>query len=175
METYFMLTLDEYATASFTSFPKLYFGTAEQIDTFFQAIGKDEDRTVGLDDLLNTYARYQSGESDIEHIVAHQKVSFIAPVQEVLGEASSILTNHQWDHLNIWGCPYHMRCDKAESKHLWLMSGDRCYRVISVRFSNLCYRDPFCLKAYATPDGPPWGFPHQFVLSSEFPTIGCLL
>lgn len=162
-----MLTLDEYAAASFTSFSKPYFGTLEQIDALFQAIREDKETASKLDDLLEVYDRYKTGETNIEHIVAYQKVPFLVPVQEVLGESQLVVMNHHWDHLNIWECPYHMRCDTAESKHLWLRCEDRYYRVISARFANLCYKDSFLKNQYVHPYGSPWGFPHQFVLSPD--------
>lgn len=167
MSHYFMLTLDEYAAASFTSFSKPYFGTAEQIDAFFQAIREDKETASSLEYLLEIYDRYKAGETNIKHVVAYQKVPFLTPVQEVLGEARAVVVNHHWDHLNIWECPYHMRCDQAESKHLWLMCEDRCYRVIAAHFSNLCYKDSLHKNQYVTPYGSPWGFPHQFVLSPD--------
>ena len=47
MSRYYRLLLDDYSAASFTSFDKDYFGTLEQIDSFFQAIKSDEDVATG--------------------------------------------------------------------------------------------------------------------------------
>ncbi len=41
-ERYYVMFLDDYAAASFTSFSKMYFGTLEEFTHFIRLLEKDE-------------------------------------------------------------------------------------------------------------------------------------
>ena len=63
------------------------------------------------------------------------------------------------DHTNTWDCIYKMRCEKAESTHIWVSCYGRYFRCIRTKFTNLEYKNT--LKEYKSHEGWTWGFPHQ--------------
>lgn len=158
MSKYYRLLLDDYSAASFTSFDKDYYGTLEQISSFFQAIKADEDIAKRQAYILSIYDQYLAGEKTINHMVAYREVPFLVPAK-ILGEATSVLTNHTWEHLNTWNCPYIMRCDKAESTHLWISCYGKYCRCIQAKFTNLHYDG--IDNGFIKYTGPAWGYPHQ--------------
>ena len=158
MSRYYRLLLDDYSAASFTSFDKDYFGTLEQLEGFFQAIKADEDMAKRQEYILSVYEQFLAGKKTISHSVAHREVPFLVPAK-ILGEEKTVLTNHAWEHLNTWQCPYQMRCDKAESTHLWVSCYGKYSRVIQTKFTNLYYDG--IGNGYRKFDGSTWGFPHQ--------------
>lgn len=70
--------------------------------------------------------------------VAYRDVPFLVPAK-VLGAETSVLTNYSWEHVNTWGCIYKMKCDKAESRHIWFSCHGSYTRCIQTRFTNLLY------------------------------------
>lgn len=158
MERYYRLLLDDYSAASFTSFSKEYFGQMEDMDSFFKAIQEDEDTSERFKDLLSAYEQYKAGDRKIMHNVAYQDVPFLVPAK-ILGSETSELTNYAWDHTNTWDCIYKMRCEKAESTHIWVSCYGRYFRCIRTKFTNLEYKNT--LKEYKSHEGWTWGFPHQ--------------
>lgn len=158
MRRYYRLLLDDYSAASFTSFDKDYFGTLEQIDDFFQAIKADEDMAKRQEYILSIYDQFLAGKKTISHIVAYREVPFLVPAK-ILGEHQSVLTNHSWEHLNTWRFPYMMKCDKAESTHLWISCYGKYSRCIQTKFTNLYYDG--LGTGYRKHTDSAWGYPHQ--------------
>ena len=170
MGRYYRLVLDDYSAASFTTFSKEYFGQMEDLDGFFNAIQEDEDTAERFHDLLSVYKQYKSGETKVIHNVAYRDVQFLVPAK-ILGSETSVLTNHEWEHTNTWECIYKMKCDKAESSHIWVSCHGQYFRCIRTRFTNLLYEN--AVHEYASHDGWMWGFPHQ--LEYEPPITECRL
>ena len=83
---------------------------------------------------------------------------FLVPAK-ILGEHKSVLTNHSWEHLNTWHWPYEMKCDKAESTHLWISCYGKYSRCIQTKFTNLYYDG--IGSGFRKHTGSAWGFPHQ--------------
>lgn len=152
------LRLDDYSTASFTSFDKDYFGTLEDIDGLFEAIREDENTVDQFQDILSVYDQYLAGNRKVTHNVAYRDVPFLVPAK-VLAVETSVLTDHSWEHVNTWDCIYQMKCDKAESKHIWFSCHGSYTRCIQTRFTNLLYES--AAGSYVSHDGWMWGFPHQ--------------
>ena len=138
MARFYRLPLDDYSAASFTSFDKDYFGTLEDIDGLFKAIREDEDTAERFQDILSVYDQYLSGNTKVTHNVAYRDVPFLVPAK-VLAVETSVLTDHSWEHVNTWGCIYKMKCDKAESRHIWFSCHGSYTRCIQTRFTNLLY------------------------------------
>ena len=159
MARFYRLLLDDYSAASFTSFDKDYFGTLEEdIDGLFKAIREDEDTAERFQDILSVYDQYLSGNTKVTHNVAYRDVPFLVRAK-VLGAETSVLTNYFWEHVNTWGCIYKMKCDKAESRHIWFSCHGSYTRCIQTRFTNLLYES--AAGSYVSHDGWMWGFPHQ--------------
>lgn len=158
MARFYRLLLDDYSAASFTSFSKDYYGTLEDINCFFKAIREDEDTVERFADLLSVYDKYLAGEKKIIHNVAYRNVPFLVPAK-VLGTETSVLADYAWNHFNTWDCLYRMKCDKAESKHIWFSCHGQYHRCIQTKFTNLLYEST--VGTFVSHNGWTWGFPHQ--------------
>lgn len=158
MSRYYRLLLDDYSGASFTSFSKDYYGTLEQISSLFEAMKEDEEIADRQKYILGIYDRYIAGESKISHQVAYREVPFLVPAK-VLGMETTVLENHAWEHTNTWGCPYLMKCDKAECTHIWFSCYGKYSRCIQVKFTNLQYEN--AVGDYAPLGSMIWGYPEQ--------------
>ena len=90
--------------------------------------------------------------------VAYRDVPFLVPAK-VLGAETSVLTDHSWEHVNTWDCIYKVKCDRAESKHIWFSCHGSYTRCIQTRFTNLLYES--AAGSFVSHDGWMWGFPHQ--------------
>ena len=163
MSQYLQLLLDDYAAPSFCSFSKTYFATPEQLADFFAVIRADDNLTRDFGKVLAAYDRYIAGETSIQHNVAYQQVPFLTPV-ELLGQAFNMLKDYRWEHRNVWECSYFMKCDAAESNHIWVQCEGQFYRCIRAHFKNLRYQNGN--GEYTTPLWA-WGFPHLFELSDK--------
>lgn len=163
MGRYYRLILDDYSAASFTSFSKDYFGKMEDIAGLFNAIREDDSIADSFKDLLSVYELYLSGDKKVTHMVAYREVPFLVPAKK-LGSETTVLNNYTWNHTNTWGCIYEMRCEKAESTHVWLSCHGKYSRCIQTRFTNLEYMNP--LGKYTSHGGRMWGFPHQLEYES---------
>lgn len=154
-EHYYRLLLDDWSLPGFVSGGKSYYGTLEQIGALIMTMKEDMRNEYTFLRLKSAYERFMAGERNVTHCVAYNEVPFLVPAK-VLGIAESILTDHQWDHLNTWDCIYQMKCDCAESQHIWLSCQGEYNRCIQTNFANLFYD-----KAYRVEH--PWigGFPHQ--------------
>lgn len=158
MGRYFRLELDDYSTPSFISGGKFYFGTLEDMDRLFSAIRNDERKAEHKQYILSVYDQFLSGEKKITHTVAFNEVPFLVPAK-ILGEDHSILTDYSWEHINTWDCPYTMKCDKAESTHLWISCRGQYYRCIRTKFSKLQYDS--IDGTFMKHSGHTLGYPHQ--------------
>jgi len=135
----FRLQLDDYAMPGFVSGPKDYFGTLEMIEGFINAIRNDKEFGEKYGDLVSVFDRYKNGETNIEHNVAYKDRPFLVRTRCV-AERRNILTNYKWEHLNVWQCPYNMKCRVADCQHVWLSCHRKFMRCIQVDFSELKYQ-----------------------------------
>lgn len=158
MSRYYRLLLDDYSAASFTSFSKDYYGTLEQIGGLFDALKQDEELAERQKYIIGIYDRYLAGETSISHKVAYREVPFLVPAK-VLATETSVLTDYSWEHINTWGCPYLMKCAKAECTHIWFSCYGKYSRCIQVRFTNLQYEN--IVGKYEPLGMMIWGFPEQ--------------
>lgn len=158
MSRYYRLLLDDYSATSFTSFSKDYYGTLEQIGELFEALKQDEELAERQKYIIGIYDRYLAGETSISHKVAYREVPFLIPAK-VLGTETFVLTDYAWEHTNTWGCPYLMKCDKAECSHIWFSCYGKYSRCIQVHFTNLQYES--ITGKYEPLGSMIWGYPEQ--------------
>ena len=158
MEDYYRVMLDDHSVPSFVSLGKSYYGTLEQIGGLFGEVKKDAALAERHQDSLSAYERAAGGEAGVTHYVARKEEPFLVPV-DVLRASTSVLTDYAWEHLNAWGCSYFLKCERAESTHIWTACNGEYSRCIQTQFSNLQYgvevgeRKPL--------GGDRWGFPCQ--------------
>lgn len=138
MDKWYALTMDDYAKPGFVSFTKLYFGTADIIDGFMQALRSDEDYAKSFANTLNAYDQYLQGEVEVTHYVAYAKHQLMTECR-CLGIKTSLLEEYEWEHLNAWLWPYEMRCKIAQSSHAWIVCNNHYYRVIKTDFTAIGY------------------------------------
>ncbi len=158
MARYYRLLLDDYSAASFTSFSKEYFGTLEQLKGLFDYLRSNEKTAERYSNILSVFDRFLVGEKNLTHNVAYRDVPFLV-YAKVLGSETSVLTDHKWEHLNTWRWPYFMKCDKAESTHLWISCHRMYCRCILTKFTNLQYGTDE--EDYEPLGTMMWGYPGQ--------------
>lgn len=153
---YYRLCLEEYSTPAFTSFGKYYFGTLEMIDEFIQTLKEDEDWSRSFHRLISAYEKFCEGDRKVTHIVAFQEVPFLVPAK-LLGEDFSVQEEIEWEHLNTWRWIYDMKCNKAESEHIWFSCRGEYFRCIKTSFTDLQYKNT--LGDYTPIHERFWGHP----------------
>lgn len=136
----FSVDLLDYATASFCTNWKPYFGTIEDIAEFRRMLWKDE--------------RTPPEPMQFESV----KVYGAKYVQRDSGS---------YKHTNIWGFPYYVWWDKLESIHLWVANKDSYYRCVRARMTNLKYDKEENGEFAQSPGSQIWGYPH--ILEYRYP------
>lgn len=154
-EQYYRLTLDDYATPSFVSFTKDYFGTLSDIESFISAL-KDDKHAQTYKQLVSALEAYKNGENNVAHTVAYNKVPFLVPVN-LLEAVSYTMPSTQWEHMNVWKCPYKMRFQSAEIQQFWFESDDTYIRAMKAKITDLKYEE---YNGSWSDIGTMWGFPH---------------
>lgn len=160
----FRIQLDDHAMPGFASGHKDYFGTLDMIEGFINAIRNDEQFAERYQNLVSFFDRYKAGETDIEHSVAYGVPRPLLVRTRCIAERRSVLTNHKWEHLNIWQWPYDMKCKVADCQHVWLTCHKRFMRCIKVEFTNLKYQH---LHGEWDHPGFIWGYPHMIEVEVE--------
>lgn len=139
-EQYYCLELNDCSAPSFCSFGKDYFGTMEEIRLFINALDKrsrDSHR-----ELVAAFRAYEAGQKNVTHHAAFQEVPLLTPARLVHSEKLT-LESYRWEHLNVWECVYEMRCERADTEHLWLDCGGSYIRAIKANFTNPQYAGDF--------------------------------
>lgn len=163
-EPYYRLELDDYALPGFVSSGKYYFGTIDDIRGFISALSADPQTKEPYKKLTDAFRAYMDGQADVTHWVAYREVPLIVPAT-VLYRTETSLTDHQWEHLNIWGWPYVMRCDKADAEHLWISCEEEWTRCVKVTFQKLQYEQ--LNGSWEDIGRMLWGFPHILEWSNQ--------
>ena len=133
-EKYYVLNLWNYGTPAFVSFDKMYVGTEAEIRTAIESMkreGKNDETVAAVE-------RYFAGDTTATHNIAYRDIPVLEQCRRV---ASSTLTlgEYSWEHINVWGFPYYMKCDSADVKQILVEYKGRYYRCVRAWFKNLCY------------------------------------
>lgn len=156
MSRYYRLLLDDYSTASFTSFRQRLLRYARPIGGLFQSVERGRRNCRATKYILSIYDQFLAGNKKISHSVAYREVPFLVPAK-ILGTATSVLIDYAWEHINTWECIYKMKCGKAESTHIWVSCYGKYCRCIQTKFTNLLYKN--MVKDYVDHDECFLGFP----------------
>lgn len=151
-EIVYHIELDDYATPAFVTFGKDYYGTMADVEEFISKFKDDDERQ----DLVKAFEEYKQGNSDIEISVGFWKHKMLEEVK-VYGSKEITSGAYKWEHTNVWGFPYNMKCDALNSKHYWIKNGKQLCRVIKAKFTNLQLEN--AIGEYAE-ISMIWGFPH---------------
>ena len=97
---YYALTLDDYATVSFCSFSKFYYGTLDDIIPFMEIMEKENEKP----DMIAAFKDFILGNKEVTHAVAYNQQKLLTPVVFHQG-VKQTYTDRSWTHKNIYGCP----------------------------------------------------------------------
>lgn len=167
-ESFYCLVLDDYAAPSFCSFGKNYFGSLELIEHLIHSIKVDRRYADDYKQLINTFKEYMAGNVDVKHNVAYKDVLFLEPVT-IYAKENSVADFNKYEHLNVWGYPYYLRWNRAESNHIWLKYGNSFVRCIKTVFYNLEECADIDDEVYRPMHGC-MGFPKQIEIKDEVVT-----
>lgn len=135
---FYCLTLDDYATPSFCSFEKYYFGSIPMIESLVNIIEADKRWVDNHSQFIQAFKEYCNGNTGVTHNVAYKEMSLLEPVS--VYTSIKIKTGfNKLEHLNTWDCNYYMRWEQAESEHIWIKHKDRYFRCIKASFTDLQY------------------------------------
>lgn len=93
----------------------------------------------------------------VTHIVAYSKRQLLISANLVCS-ADHAIQSYQWEHLNIWGSVYHMRCSAVNTEHRWIECKDRYYRCVIARFEDLEWTED---GEWCRVDDSTWGISHM--------------
>lgn len=173
-EQYYSITLEDFATVSFVSGRKDYFGTLPELEKFINALKADLKKSDELffTQTVSAFEKFKNGNENASHYAGNGEVRLITPAA-VLDSVSYTLPAMEWEHLNIFKEPYKMRCSAAEIQHIWVKSDGKFYRTMTAKFTGLEHDvrlleddpeqwNPFDNKSF-------WGYPH--IIEFEEPYV----
>lgn len=133
-EKYYVLNLWDYGTPAFVSLDKMYVGTEAEICTAIEAMKTEEKEA----ETVAAVERYFAGDKTATHNIAYRDIPILEPCTRV---ASSTLNlgEYSWEHTNVWGFPYFLKCDSVEVKQIIVKYKRKFYRCVRAWFKNLCY------------------------------------
>ena len=134
IEPLYELQMLDPATPSFITFPKTYIGEKEAL----LEVASNLLRAENYIDTANAIREYFNGNTEVKHYVGFQEMSLLRPVQ-VLEKTEMHVAEREWEHMNVWDCPCHMRFRSAEVAQL-LIKRERVFsRFIQAKFTDLQY------------------------------------
>ena len=166
-EQFYQLQLDDHATPAYISFSKPYYGTLEEIRAFVAALEQNEKCRNCHESLITAFHAYENGDIGAKHNVAYQEIPLLIPVK-VSKRRSLTLPEHKWTHMNIWECPYELRCQELQVEQVWIEAENLYVRCVRARFKNLELQSIVNDDWGALTDGF-WGYPH--ILEYEEPYV----
>lgn len=133
-EKYYVLNLWDYGTPAFVSFDKMYIGTEADIRVAMRSMKKKNADS----ETVKALERYFDGDKNATHNIAYNEIPILEPCTYI---ASSTITlgEYSWEHTNVWGYPYYMKCDSAEVKQILVRYKKKYYRCVRAWFQNLRY------------------------------------
>ena len=134
-EKYYILNLWDYGTPAFVSCDKMYVGTEAEIRAAIEAMKKSP---KGIEETVAAAERYLAGDKTATHNIAYNEIPVLEPCTRIASSSLS-LGAYSWEHTNVWGFPYFMKCDSAEIKQIIIKYKRKYYRCVRAWFKNLRY------------------------------------
>jgi hypothetical protein len=155
---YYALCLDDYATISFVSSFKYYYGSIEDFDIFFKKCKDDEKYIKNHSETLTAYNSFKNGDVTIKYNVAYSSQRLMTPITLYKKASIEISKEIAWNHYNIYDCIYSMRADKCTNSYIWIKQGKNYLRCVKPSFVNLQY---LAIKdEYVKFNNNFWGYPN---------------
>ena len=129
---YYCIALDDPTTPSFCTFAKNYFGTVFDIDQVMDRMA----RIGRYPDAVQAFIAFEYGDTEAAHTVCFHKEKLMNPCM-LIAKEHFVLTDHIWEHENVWESTYHMRADYIAVDQILLQEEGLYYRCIRPTFSRL--------------------------------------
>lgn len=159
---YFALTMDDYATASFCSRTKDFYGTLSDIAEYIRQLPERSFATTKA-----ALQEYLDGNENAAHHVCFCDHKLLTPVEMIKQERFD-LAPYAWDHANIFDCIYKMKADAAAIEQILIKQGNWYIRCARCVFTNLQYmsESPLC-KGYQKMPNRFWGLPGMIRMEAD--------
>lgn len=165
---YYQITLDDYATPSYISWTKDYFGTLREIKVLIDALRRDNRLFDSHRDTVEAFDAFCRGDTEAEHTVAFCKCRLLTPVDRI---KSKHLTFGPicWEHKNVWNCVYRMQAKEIDTRQAIFRTEEEYIIGIRARFRELKCNAPDLdpPDRWMNLDGAFWGFPKMFNISGD--------
>ena len=105
---HYVMLLNDPAQPGFCSKDKPYFGTIEH----FIMVKWLMEGYTGWEATATAIGKYFLGQKPAEHYIAHKFVPILKRIK-VFASENLRFEDKTWEHFNIWGFTYKMRCDSG--------------------------------------------------------------
>lgn len=164
-EQYYSVALEDFATVSFVSGTKNYFGTLPEIEKFINSLKTDPKKSdeIFFSKTVSAFEEFKSGNENASHYAGNGEVRLLTAAA-VYDSMSYTLPAMEWEHLNIYKSPYKMRFTSAEIEHIWFEADGNFYRTMTAKLTGLEHDcrlaedDPEQWKPFDNKSF--WGYPH---------------
>jgi len=154
MNKVYAFILPDYATFSFVSSSKLYFGT---LDDFNRLLASEDNKSY-----KDAFERLKAGENNIYVDVLYWKERFGEQAQ-IIEEKSFDLKGGVYNHINIYNFPYDVAYDRLYLTKYLIRFKRSYYIAYKVKiYSPRLEKDEMYL------DGRFWGFPEMIKVIKQF-------
>lgn len=160
-EKYYALTLEDYSVPAFVSCTRQYFGTLKEITDFINSLRNEAYHK----ELVEAFDKYCAGDKKVKYRVAYNYSQLIEPVT-LIATYEHEIGEMDYDHINIWGCPYYMRFKNAQLKHYWFKCGKIHFRAVKAKIEDLQYQS--CSGNWFYQEEAYWGFPNMMVFKPPY-------
>ena len=133
---HYVMLFNDPACPGFCSTDKPFFGTKEHYQMLKWLMQEYE----GCEETVIAIENYFHGQRCAEHYIAHKYVPILKRIK-VFASENLRFEDKTWEHFNIWGFTYKMRCDSGLAKQIIVKYEGKYCRCLRVWFKNLCYED----------------------------------
>ncbi len=165
---YYKLVLDDYATPSFISWYKNYYGTLKEISVLIDALRRNKLLMESHRETVEAFDSFCNGNTEAEHTVAFNRCRLLTTV-EMIKSKHSVLGPTVWEHINVWNCIYRMQAREIDVRRA-IFRVENGYTVgIRARFRELQCNAPELdpPDRWCRLDGAFWGFPKMFYIAGD--------
>lgn len=121
---------------SFASDYVVYFGSAEDIDSFAEVCRTSESHTESL----KGYEEYKNGNANATINIAYCELPVAEPV-EVIGGGEQLSSDVQWEIMNVWDLPYYFKANQLHRELIWIKYREKWLRAARYTIKGLQIAD----------------------------------
>ncbi len=173
MEKFFRLELTDYATPGFCSLTKPYYGSLNDVISFIERINSFN-LDCDPDELQMALSKYMAGNKRVKHHTVSSNVNFLNKV-ELLEKRLYSLYNLNWQHINIWNCPYNLRASGVEVEEVLIKDKEKYSRCAKLKVYDLKLQSPLSSDSWSELIDGFWGFPAMIYYDKKTETVNSSL